>query len=70
MPYEEWTKRKALVDHLWISGSIIHVKTFIGSLRSIDDRSTPMIFMVCEKSVKGIELMIQHQRQPSISLGM
>ena len=52
-PYEGWTGRQPSVEHLKVFGCIVFVKTLNKSLRKLDDRSIPMIFIGYEKGVKG-----------------
>ena len=52
-PYEGWTGRQPSVEHLKVFGCIVFVKTLGKSLRKLDDRSIPMIFIGYEKGVKG-----------------
>ena len=52
-PYEGWTGRQPYVEHLKVFGCIVVVKTLGKSLRKLDDRSIPMIFIGHEKGVKG-----------------
>ena len=51
--YEVWIGRKPSIEHLKVFGCIVFVKILDKSLRKLDDRSIPMIFVGYEKGVKG-----------------
>ena len=51
-PYEGWTGRKPSIESLKVFGCIAYVKIIDKSLRKLDDRSLPMIFIGNEKGVK------------------
>ena len=48
-PYEAWSRIKPNVDHLRVFGCLAHVKTVLGNLKKIEDRSKPMVFFGYEK---------------------
>ena len=52
-PNKGWTGRQPSREHLKVFGCIVFVKTLGKSLRKLDDRSIPMIFIGYEKGVKG-----------------
>ena len=52
-PYEVWTGEKPQVTPFWIFGCIMYEKTIGGSLKKLDDRSKPMVFIRYERGSKG-----------------
>ena len=52
-PHEKWTRRRPSVDHMKISGSIIHVKETKPHLSKLEDRCKPMIFIGYELGSKA-----------------
>jgi hypothetical protein len=44
-PYELWTGKRSAVSHLRVFGCMAHVKVTQPSLKKLDDRSIPMIFV-------------------------
>ena len=52
-PYEAWTGIKPNVDHLRVFGCLAHLKTVLGNLKKLEDRSKPMVFIVYEKGRKS-----------------
>jgi hypothetical protein len=51
--YEVWHGRKPVVHHLCTFGCIAYVKDTSPSLKKLDDRSHPMIFVGYEQGTKG-----------------
>ena len=51
-PYEKWSGRKPLVDHLRVFGSMVHVKT-TRKVSKIEDRSSVMILIGYELGTKA-----------------
>jgi hypothetical protein len=52
-PYEAWYGRKPSVDHLRTFGCVTHVKTVVGHLSKLADRSTPMVMIGYEAGTKA-----------------
>jgi hypothetical protein len=52
-PYEAWYRRKPSVDHLRTFGCVAHVKTVVGHLNKLADRSTPMVMIGYEAGTKA-----------------
>ena len=51
-PYEKWSGRKPSIDHLWVFGSVVHVKT-TKRVNKLEDRSNVMVFIGYELSTKA-----------------
>ena len=60
-PYEDWTRKKPQLDHLWIIGCAIHIKTFGGGLKEFDDQFRPMIINEYGNISNVVEPMIHSQ---------
>ena len=58
-PYEAWSNIKPQVYHLRIFMCVVHVKKHSGSLKKLEGRSTPMVFIGCERGMKGYRDMIK-----------
>ena len=51
-PYEKWSGRKPYVDHLWVFGSVVHVKT-TRKISKLEDRNIVMILIGYERGTKA-----------------
>jgi hypothetical protein len=55
-PFEAWHGRKPDVSHLHVFGCVAHVKLTRPSLKKLDDRSIPMVFLGYEQGCKAYHL--------------
>ena len=54
--FEAWYGRKPSVSFLWIFGCIGHVRKTKPNLTKLEDRSTPMVFLVYAEGTKAYRL--------------
>ena len=52
-PYKVWTRRKPCIEHLWVFGSIVHVKCTKIPQKKLEDCTTPMVFIGYEVGIKA-----------------
>jgi hypothetical protein len=54
--YEAWHRRKPVVSHLWVFGSLAFDKE-VGHIGKLDDRSTPGVFIGYTEGSKGYRIL-------------
>ena len=52
-PYEKWLGLNPQINHVRVFGCVLHVGRLGGTLKKLDDKSVPMVFIGHEKGKKG-----------------
>lgn len=66
-PYEALKGRTPNLEHLRVFGCVAHVKTVRPHLRTLDDRSSPMVYLGVEEGTEGYRLYCPQSNRVVIS---